>query len=300
MDSKVKADFCIEIDFQKGSESPSRIFRAMTEIIETFQEIDITLIRSIDTKIEPIALIEDVETGSLKAWLKYALRETDDEALKQLDWKPAVGKYLVKAKYFILNFIDKKTEIVSREEVEQLEKQLLQAAEETDVTNMPSYTVVQRQKLLPQIGRLTNALKILNENDKAIYIYAENEIRMNACFNYIPENIETLLTQEEIISTSEMILKVKKPDYLGESMWEFRHGTRQITAKILHQEWLKEFQDRKIDIRPGDSLRSIVNTVVKYGYDNEVVGTHYEINEIKEVIPLINYSQLNLLPPNKE
>ena len=30
-----KADFCIEIDFQKGSESPSRVFRTMTELIDS-------------------------------------------------------------------------------------------------------------------------------------------------------------------------------------------------------------------------------------------------------------------------
>ena len=32
--SEMKADFCIEIDFQKGSESASRVFRTMSELIE--------------------------------------------------------------------------------------------------------------------------------------------------------------------------------------------------------------------------------------------------------------------------
>jgi hypothetical protein len=73
----IKPHFCIEIDFQKGSECPSRVFRTMTELIETFQEIDYSLIRSIDEKIEPVIIIEDIETGSLKTWLANKIVEAD-------------------------------------------------------------------------------------------------------------------------------------------------------------------------------------------------------------------------------
>ena len=117
---------------------------------------------------------------------------------------------------------------------------------------------------------------------------------INAKFKLVPESIEDLLTQEILTSTSEMILKVKKPDYLGESMWEFRHGTRPFEAKILDSEWLKEFQNRKYDVRPGDSLRTIVKTEVQYGYDNEVVAVHNLIEKVKEVIPLNTTKQLKL------
>jgi hypothetical protein len=31
---------------------------------------------------------------------------------------------------------------------------------------------------------------------------------------------------------AQMILAVKKPDYLGDSKWDLRHGRRSIAAKI--------------------------------------------------------------------
>ena len=96
-----------------------------------------------------------------------------------------------------------------------------------------------------------------------------------------------------------MILKVKKPDYLGESQWEFRHETHPIPAKILDEKWLKDFQSRKHDVRPGDSLRAIVETEVNYDYNQEVVGTHYYVIEVKEVIRQGSQNQLNLMPPEK-
>ncbi|MDL1893628.1 hypothetical protein FBQ87_12195 [Sphingobacteriales bacterium CHB3] len=126
---------------------------------------------------------------------------------------------------------------------------------------------------------------------------AQDETKMNASFSIVPEKIEELLTHEVIDNQSTMILKVKKPDYLGESQWDFRHGTKPLSVKIVDSEWLKNFHDRKYDIRPGDSLRAVVVTKVSYGYDNEVVATHYEISEVKEIIRFTPPQQIPLLPP---
>jgi len=295
-----RADFCIEIDFQKGSENPSRVFRAMTELIEAFQALDSDLVKSIHPEIEPVALIEDVEVGSLKAWLAYALRSADDDAIKSLDWKKAVGAYLVKAKYVVLDFIEHRTEITSRDEVAELEKRLLDMAQQTDVMHIPSYAPVDRQKLLPDLTKIHQSLAPLNENDKAIYIAPPiGEIQINSVFNIVPDTIEQLLTRETIISKSQMILAVKRPDYLGQSQWDFRHGTHPISAKILDSDWLHNFQIRQVDVRPGDSLRVELETTIKYGFDNEPVSTQYNILTVMEVLPAQPEIQYALPPSEK-
>ena len=108
--------------------------------------------------------------------------------------------------------------------------------------------------------------------------------------------MEDLITKERIESKTIMILKVKKSDYLGSSMWDFKLGNKLISAKILHNEWLKKFQDREIDIRPRDSIRCNVKTTTKYGYDFELIGYSYEILEILEVLrnDIINQNELDL------
>ncbi len=77
-------------------------------------------------------------------------------------------------------------------------------------------------------------------------------------------------------------------------MWEFRHGTKPFEAKIVDTKWLKDFQTRKWDVRPGDSLRAIVKTTLQYGFDNELVAIHNIIEEVKGVIPLPTSKQLKL------
>lgn len=92
------------------------------------------------------------------------------------------------------------------------------------------------------------------------------------------------LTKEIVKSSGKRVVKVKKPDYLGKSMWGLQYDGRAIEAKIVDLDWLARFQSRQIDVRPGDSLRVILYEEISYGYDNEVVHRHYEIEKVDDVI----------------
>ncbi len=295
-----KADYCLEINFKKGSESPSRVFRSMYELIETFQIVDRSLVKSIDNNIEPVLILEDIESGSIKTWLSNALSAIDDDALKNIDWKPAVGKYIVKAKYFIIDFFNGRTGISNSNDVKPLENELYQLAKETDVKWLPAYEPISRRELLEGIQRISSNISHLTSEDSASYITDEDKVGFNLDFQLVPESLEELLIKETISSDNEMILKVKKPDYLGESMWEFRHGGKIIPAKILNTEWLIQFQSREIDIRPGDSIRAIVKITHKYDYNGELAGTSNEILDIKEVIQVNSPEQISLFKKDTE
>ena len=100
------------------------------------------------------------------------------------------------------------------------------------------------------------------------------------------------------VSINELILKVKKPDYLGDSMWEFRFGDKNIDVKLLDKEWLIKFQSREVAINPGDSVKAMITITHTYDSENNLVDTTYEINKILEVIS-INYIQPKLLEGGK-
>jgi hypothetical protein len=148
-------------------------------------------------------------------------------------------------------------------------------------TPLPETAIVESLKII------SDPLSSLQSGDTAVYITADDqEAAFNISFTFSPETIQDLLTKETITSTPVMILKVKRPDYLGEAMWEFRHEGHPFPAKILDVDWLKRFQERKVEVRPGDALRARVEVHVHYGYDGEVVNTHRSILEVLEVIQL--------------
>lgn len=279
------ADFCIEIQYKKESENPSRVFRSMSQLIDSFQKIDQHLVGAIDVNIETVLLLEDIEAGSIRVWLRDLLKAVPDDAVYHLNWKPIVGQYLVKAKRIIINFLENKTTITGIDQLRPLEDDIYQLAEETEVRWLPAYTRIQPRQILESIRDISASLSHLAEGDSARYIAPnEPEATFNLTFNLAPDSIEDLIVKETLSSESEILLKVKKPDYLGESMWEFRHGASTISASILDKEWLGNFQSRIIDVRPQDYIRARVETSHKYDRDGELVATHYSICKVIEVV----------------
>lgn len=294
--AEAKTDFSIEIDFEKGAGSPSRVFRAMSDIIDALQETDRTLIKSIDSKIKPVILLEDVDGGSIKARLAQIIESIDDEGLKKGEYKIIIGNYLVRAKYLIIDFLKGKSNIQGVQEIEQLEKDLFTLAETTDVRALPFYAPVSRTELLADINKINSALEPLNETDKASFVVRPGEeVEFNLTLHIAPETIEELITANRREFVATLILKIKKPDFLGASQWDFRHGKDSFTAKMLDETFLDDFHERRVVLSPGDAIEAIVHTEVLYGFDNEVVITHNSVEKVLSVIKGMHYTQDSLL-----
>ena len=142
-----------------------------------------------------------------------------------------------------------------------LEDEIYELAEKTGVRFLPDYIRIPPKQLLEGMQGISHSLSHLSDNDEVKYIIPnEPESKFNLTFNIAPESIEDLLAKEILTADNEMILKVKKPDYLGESMWDMRHGNNIIQVRISDSDWLNKFQNRQVDIRPGDEVDPILRT----------------------------------------
>jgi hypothetical protein len=61
------------------------VFAATHDFIRACEALDAELVQSIDANIETIMVLEDIQIGSIKTWLRTALNAIDDDALKDLD-----------------------------------------------------------------------------------------------------------------------------------------------------------------------------------------------------------------------
>ena len=59
---------------------------------------------------------------------------------------------------------------------------------------------------------------------------------------------------------------------------------RSISAKIEDEQWLQRFQNRGVDVRPGDALRCRVRVELSYGFDNELLEEKHYIEEVYDVL----------------
>jgi hypothetical protein len=97
--------FGIEIDFKPNSPDPARVYRAMTDLIEACQVIDIDLAGTISPNLKPVLFLEDIRIGTLTTFLRSSLESIDDDAIKGLEWKKLIGAYLVKGKRAMVTFL---------------------------------------------------------------------------------------------------------------------------------------------------------------------------------------------------
>jgi hypothetical protein len=164
-----KADFAPVIEFDKNQPRPQRIFQAADRMISAFEAADRMLVSAIDVHIDPILMLEDVETSSLKIWLHNVLVATDDQALKELNWKRQVGSYLLKAKFVLIDFLNKSIRADDRHRLAQLRADLMTLAQETDVRYLPDYAPVPIPELLDRLAEMVDAKARLSGSDRVKY-----------------------------------------------------------------------------------------------------------------------------------
>jgi hypothetical protein len=280
------ADFAIYIDFKKNITNPQRVFQASASLISAFEKMDKVLCSTVDSRISPLMMLEEIEIGSLKIWLKSKLESIDDNALKDLNWKQIVGTYLVKAKYLMIDFLNKDEKQNDRDSLLVLSKRIKQIAEETNVRHLPDYKMPDIRDLVDVMQDVSTAKNYLDKQDKLQYLQGSGvSLEFNLLIDWTPEKFEEFLTKEKIeFPEMPMNLVIKKPDYLGISMWELRHGKTKILAKIEDEKWLFRFQQREIDVRPGDALRCRVKQELYYGFDNELIAQKYIITTVEAVL----------------
>ena len=287
--------FDIKIDFEKGKGDPARVFRTMTGLIESVQSLDYHLAQSINVSIQAKITLEDIEVGSLRAKLKNIVEQTTDDTLKKHDIVPAVGQYLQQAKHKVVDWCTGKNEIKDRTEVQQLQKQILQLAEKTDVNHLPAYAPLETEALLSDINSIQESLSYLEKGDNATLNSQQGTSNFNPSLQVSPIIVREMLTKENIENVGIRILKVKKPDFLGNSKWSCKYKGTSYDAAINDKQWLIKFQNRLVNLQPGDAIKAKVREIVSYGYYGEIVNTDYEVLEVIEVLHAQRLTQRDLL-----
>jgi hypothetical protein len=69
----------------------------------------------------------------------------------------------------------------------------------------------------------------------------------------------------------------------GESKWQFMRGKFPVSAKILHQDWLDRFHNRKVPLFSGDAMRCKVQFTYIFDDQGTMIEEKIEIVEVMEI-----------------
>lgn len=275
----------IKIEYGEYPKNPSNIFYSMGKLIDSMNNLDNVLMESLPCMYTSSIILESIEIGSIRVKLKTIIMNIDDEALKELDWKKFIGSFLVRAKYRIIQWIDKPESISTKSELRSLVDSIDKIADEEfgDYNISPE---ISSGRFLNALNLISRSMKQMKDDEKAIYISAEGAIVFNKKFSLSEEDIELLITEDKIISATKEILIVKKPDYLGISKWEFYQNGKEkiIHVKLLDDSWLKSFQSGNIDLRPGDSMEVSLETSVLLNSEMKEISISHYLHKVYRVI----------------
>jgi len=278
------ADFAFRIQFEKGTGDPRRVFEAASELIDGFEELDGAVAGTVDNRIKTLMVLEDIEAGSIRVWLKTILENIDDQALKDGEYRKAIGPALVKAKYAAIEYLDKDKEAASGS-ADELRDTLQQIARETDARHLPDYPPIHEAKLVASLDKLQDAKRTLGPGDK-LTIETEDKIyEVDLRQTWEPSefiNVDEETSERE--SEAEIILTIRRPDMLGSSMWQFGHGDHRISARILDEKWLNDFHNGRVALRSGDALRCKVKFIYVFDQGGTLIEQKTDILQIVELL----------------
>lgn len=271
----VEGEIGLVIDYQPGKVLAVNVLQAAMGMIEALDKLDAALLSSVDTSLEPVSVLNDVQHSSLKMLLARALRGVPDEHLSSLEWKKWAGNLLVKGKYKLLQQLEADAPQVQKA-LDDLEP-LYRAAPAMIGYRPPSVTNV-----MDALDVVTKARATLP--GQAVTVQTElGDVA-------IPE-VSALVTpdvsQEEgeiVVNGGIEFFKVKSPDMLGSAQWTVIRNARSVRVDMLHQGWLEAYHRREHSVLPGDSLKCRYEERVVYDKLGNEISRSLSIIEVLAVI----------------
>lgn len=278
----VEDTFSLKVDFQRGKSSADRVFDTMAKLIRSTEISDRRLLHTVlgePRDVQAVLLLEDIQIGSLISRLKIALTFLDDDALHQGDWKKVVGRLLLKIKFMILEETPEKNEELDSPRITRVQEKIsIEIEKESSRIPFPFTVTPSQGDIIETIDSFQHPLGPLLPAETASLILPDGRSTpILPIQNYDKDQVIQAVGGQTLENHSQMLLIVKKPAYVGSSQWEFIYDNRTLRARIDNESWLARFQNRELDIRPGDSLLTGVHSTVIYGAQSEVLKESYVI-----------------------
>lgn len=279
-------DYEIKLNFIPGDNNPENLFIAFANAIKYFKKVDKMLAKTIANDYDISSSLVEVKSGSLRGFFRARVEVKETELQpKELtdDLEDRVKKYLHNSRKAITQGLFEFGE-ENDENIHEIIEEVKKVAIDTKISGEPFFKPPSKKEMKPIIDAARDTGEILDDNT-SIFYSIEDEAAIE-----LPKKIkmdETLFIEENrktIPNIQELILKIKKPDYLGDSKWEMKHGNNKLICKIEDTAWIEKFKTKKVFAFPGDSLRCNVNIVHEYDSKLNLIKSEYFIVEVLDVI----------------
>lgn len=281
----IEGEIALIIEYIPGESEAITVLQGAMRLIESLDALDHCLLSSINTSLEPVSILNDVQHSSLKILLARALKKIPDDLISNLDWKKWVGGLLVKGKYKLLKQIDSDAPVINQVLIEL----------EPEYRSAPMLVGYHPPRLIDvqdALGNVSRARAFLGHCPVTIQTEFGDVVIPNTSMPVTDDELQE--ASESLINKGREYLKVKSPDMLGNSQWAVVRGGRSIKIDMLHAAWLEDYHQGKISILPGDSLDCSFEETISYDGERNEIGRKLSVIEVFSVIRPLKQSTLQM------
>ncbi|MDR3327154.1 MAG: hypothetical protein LBT04_03360 [Prevotellaceae bacterium] len=280
---KIERVYDVKLNYEQGKSDPFIVFSAYAEIVQSFSKIDNLLGKSLNFTTICKLTLEDVLSGSIiskiKAWLECKENSLTADTVPE---KEDFQNYVDESAGIFIDTLNRET-VESRDQIKALQTNLDNVAKKTKISNIITYTAPPLKSILNVANDFSKSVMKLSDTESVSYQCKSNAIPIKKNISVAFDKIQEEFAEKTLITEGEMLLKIKKPDLLGNTLWLFKHD-RPIQAHIEDSEWLKEFLDAEIPLFSGDSLLAHVKIIQKYDIDDNLLKQEYFITKVNKKI----------------
>lgn len=271
----VEGEIALTVDYAAGKDAAIAVLSGVTQMIAALDALDRALLSSVDTALEPVSILNDVQHSSLKILLARAIREVPDRLLSELSWEAFrqwMGPLLVRGKHRLLQCLDADAPALSAA-IEEL-RPLYESA--PGMLGYSPPTVEEAQRALQSVRAARAQL-----SGSAITIQSELGV-LPLPEIALPEPAAAEVA-ERVVNHGREWLKVRYPDMLGHAQWTVQRAGRATRVSILHQEWLDAYHRRDVILLPGDSLDCDYEETIEYDSAQNELSRHLAVIRVHGV-----------------
>lgn len=284
---QIERNYSIKLEFDETSSDPVQVFQSYSEIIKSLKNLELLVGRSINRNLNHQQILCEVTAGSIISKIKSIFEFEDDSlAADETVLESQVNSYISGSTAAVFEEISKGP-ITTEKQIEDIKGRIIDFAEKEDIPSRFNFTPPSVREVIDVVDSIAQSTSKLQETENCSIISDDGieQITIPKKVSVSVTKIEADLVQDIITTNRQIILRVKKPDYLGEARWVFKHGKKTIEAKIMDQNWLNKFHLKEVVITPGDSLDVDVEMIEQYDRHGNLIKEGYSIMVVKNIIP---------------
>ena len=266
----VEGEIALVIDYRPGQSEALGVLAGAMRFIESLDKLDHCLLSSIDTSLQPVSILNDVQHSSLKILLARALRKVPDDAVGSLDWKKWLGALLVKGKYQLLARLESGDEGI---------QQALSSLE-ADYRAAPGVVVGYTP---PSVADARGALREVaiaraSIPDGKVVVQTEmGDVQIpRLAVSELPEPAEEPLSSNLL---KDQVLIIESAVFKDGNQWRFSDGSASFLAAIADEEFLRRV-DNGERFGKGDHL--VVDLAIEQVRIDTKISTRREVRRVKQ------------------